>query len=59
MLGMIKTNEHCKECISCKDSWSANMSLSCHEFCDKFQAWKRGGLNERGNDGRKVTTPER
>ena len=29
-------------CIGCKESWSAEGNLSCHDMCDKYQIYKDG-----------------
>jgi hypothetical protein len=34
---------YCKDCINCRETWSAGGDLSCHDTCDKFKQWKEEG----------------
>ena len=43
--------EYCGACINCKEAWSAQSDLSCHDFCDKFKKWRE-------NNGRTNATVE-
>ena len=41
--------DYLKDCIDCKQDWSAGMDESCHNTCAKFLKWQKEGFDARGH----------